>query len=144
MTQTNESRPPPTGWIATAVGGVIGGGIAGVIGLLAAFAYFDSQPIAAQDLGDLAWAAIFGAICGYLGGAFGAAGALRLRGYHRQIASGFLFASLVAVAMVLWGYFGLTLSPDWDEEAVLVVVLAATIPLAAWISRRTFTLDEEA
>ena len=133
MSTTDHSRRAPNGWLATAIGGTIGGAACGAFAMFTAFAYFDRQ--AESDLGDLGWVFLWTAVGINIGAAAGAAFLLRTRAYDRPVVSGILFAISVSALLIGWAFFAGQVTHAWDEGLLFFLAFATAIPLAAWGSR---------
>ena len=133
MSITDQGRRASNGWIATAIGGTLGGAACGAFAMFTAFSYFDRQ--AESDLGDLVWVLLWTAVGINVGAAAGAALLLRMRAYDRPIVSGILFAIGVSALLIGWAFFAGQVTHAWDEGLLFVLAFGTAIPLAAWGSR---------
>ena len=131
---TATTRRSAAGWLATALGGTVGGVALGAVGFGLAVAYYDSVK---PDAGLEALAGMF--LCTaagiYLGLVCGSIVALRLRGYQRRVPTGLVFATLATMSLIGWGAFGQEFLPEWDEGVILILALATVIPGSAWATR---------
>lgn len=121
------------GWMATALGGTIGAIVCGTAGMLVAIAYVDSGDY--EGLEGLGVLVIGTILAGLVGAALGAAGALKLRGHSRPVASGIVFS--IAAGGLFTG-IGLAVSatvPGWDEGPLLVVTIALAVIPSALLAR---------
>ena len=145
MTGATGTSRLPTGWLATLIGGVVGGLLGGFLGLMAGIAYADRN--GTGGLEDLVYPLYATPVGAWFGAALGAAALLRV--FHRSspTASGFLFAAIDVVAMVVLFAIGEIFTPQEFNETIGVVAITVMPPVVAaivarWLLTRQQSWDE--